>query len=394
MELSKSNFDKLLTDKEFFELDARLGKFNIFSAIGAERAELRHSNFLAHLLNPREAHGLGDRFLVEFLVRATTAAPMNFSAADVVLNDWSRIEVRREWRGIDVLLFDRTNGFVCCIENKIDAGEHGDQLSRYAESVNHDFPEVKFPHRLFLYLTPDGQESSQEKFQPVGYELVLEVAKSVIADIDPRSGMGYVLNQYIDLIGGKIMQDAEMEQLCSRIYNRHRDVLNKIIELGKPDMTGEFREFLLELVGGSRDAGLELDKSTKAIVRFADTTLDGSDWIKNASDWSDSKRIVLYEFYFRPGGALELSLVLGRGNEDVRQRIFSTCNSAPFNGKQRMGAWPRLWRGEDILTKDDFDALAGEATDADGLKAKVRDYWTSFKTNQLPKLREGLQQVK
>jgi hypothetical protein len=38
-------------------------KLNFFKAIGATRAELRHSDFLAFLFSPLESHGLGDRFL-------------------------------------------------------------------------------------------------------------------------------------------------------------------------------------------------------------------------------------------------------------------------------------------------------------------------------------------
>ena len=65
VDLTKKHFDDLLTDKKFSVLHGRLSRFNIFSATGAERAELRHSNFLATLLDPNGSHGLNDRFLTE-----------------------------------------------------------------------------------------------------------------------------------------------------------------------------------------------------------------------------------------------------------------------------------------------------------------------------------------
>ena len=36
---------------------------NIFEAVGLDRQEIRHSNFLAFLLRPQESHGLSDAFL-------------------------------------------------------------------------------------------------------------------------------------------------------------------------------------------------------------------------------------------------------------------------------------------------------------------------------------------
>lgn len=46
------------------QLETRIGPFNIFDALGIVHAELRHSNFLAWLLDPGESHGLGGVFRV------------------------------------------------------------------------------------------------------------------------------------------------------------------------------------------------------------------------------------------------------------------------------------------------------------------------------------------
>ncbi len=44
---------------ELQRLEFLLDEFNIFEAIGAVRMELRHSDFLAFLLDPNQSHGLG-----------------------------------------------------------------------------------------------------------------------------------------------------------------------------------------------------------------------------------------------------------------------------------------------------------------------------------------------
>lgn len=42
---------------------------NIFDAVGMERQEVKHSAFIAWLLDPDKPHGLGNRFLAEFCKR-------------------------------------------------------------------------------------------------------------------------------------------------------------------------------------------------------------------------------------------------------------------------------------------------------------------------------------
>lgn len=50
----------LVVDNSDLErLEALLDQFNIFEALGAVRVELRHSDFLAFLLNPKQSHRLG-----------------------------------------------------------------------------------------------------------------------------------------------------------------------------------------------------------------------------------------------------------------------------------------------------------------------------------------------
>ena len=48
-------------------LEALLDRFNIFEAVGLVWQEVRHSTFLAFLLDPRASHGLGDAFTKRLL---------------------------------------------------------------------------------------------------------------------------------------------------------------------------------------------------------------------------------------------------------------------------------------------------------------------------------------
>ena len=70
MDSKKLLLEKFVVDNEDLEhLESLLDQFNIFEAVGMVRQEIRHSNFLAFLLNPSASHRLGDIFLKTFLKR-------------------------------------------------------------------------------------------------------------------------------------------------------------------------------------------------------------------------------------------------------------------------------------------------------------------------------------
>jgi hypothetical protein len=53
----------VVENDDLLELEALIGRFNIFDALGIKDAEIRHSNFLAFILDPAESHGHGQLFL-------------------------------------------------------------------------------------------------------------------------------------------------------------------------------------------------------------------------------------------------------------------------------------------------------------------------------------------
>jgi len=58
----------VVENEDLLALEERIGRFNIFDALGVVRAEIRHSNFLAWLLDPLESHGQGALFLKALLM--------------------------------------------------------------------------------------------------------------------------------------------------------------------------------------------------------------------------------------------------------------------------------------------------------------------------------------
>ena len=151
-ESEKAALDAFLADNDDLEqLSAELATFNVFRVLKVEEAEIRHSNTLGWLLDPAESHGLGDVFLRRVLsnILLKSDASIGLSAAEVELMDFGDIEVRREWKHIDVLVIDRQNKLVLLIENKLGGGEGPGQLARYQKTVGLEFPSfrlVPVPH--------------------------------------------------------------------------------------------------------------------------------------------------------------------------------------------------------------------------------------------------------
>lgn len=60
--------------EKYDEIDRINGsKFNIFQVLKIEEEELKHSLFIAELLNPKGRHGLGSQFLKLFLEKVKIA---------------------------------------------------------------------------------------------------------------------------------------------------------------------------------------------------------------------------------------------------------------------------------------------------------------------------------
>src|SRR5262249_25591468 len=122
-------------DPRLAQLEALLDRpkpFNILTALGLSRQELRHSDLLAYLLNPRQPHGLGDGFVRLLLGRVASLLQAALVVDTLAL---AGLSVQREWNFIDILIESPTDRLAVIIENKIDSSEHSAQLGRYYRLV-------------------------------------------------------------------------------------------------------------------------------------------------------------------------------------------------------------------------------------------------------------------
>jgi len=223
----------LISDLELFAAQSNRSKLNIFELVGLDRQEIKHSRFLKFLLTPVESHGLGDAFLKELIAKVfdnldsgPPIRPLAFALAS-----FEDAIVQNEWRNIDILIESKSNQLVLAIENKIDASEGKDQLSKYESIIDAAYPRYR---RVFAYLTaPDADTPSRSRWSSISYADVLHAlakacrSKALVPEIQ------LTIDHYVELIRRNIVPDDELIEQCRQIYSKHRQALELIYRYGE-----------------------------------------------------------------------------------------------------------------------------------------------------------------
>lgn len=257
-------YDDLLKDIEFDELELGLQNPNIFEILKVSKTEIRHSNFLAWLLNPKGSHQLGSVFLKRFLREVFLSDKFNdIDQVDVEGMDFSNLEIYREWNNIDILI--KLDDIVVCIENKVLSKEHSNQLSKYKKIIESNFPNDK---KTFVYLSPEGNSSENEAdiYQPISYEFVvksLERIISVYGDSINQQVLIYI-RDYITIIKRELMGTDKLSLLSQKIYTNHKELFD-FINNHRPDTILRLNLIIKEEV---KKRGWILGSESKAYIRF------------------------------------------------------------------------------------------------------------------------------
>ena len=260
----KNKYDELLKDEDFDRLDLGLKNPNIFSILQISKTEIRHSNFLSWLLDPNQSHKLGDIFLKRFLREVFSSDIFEeVDQVDVEGMDLTQVEILREWRNIDLLI--KLPDVVVCIENKVLSKEHSNQLTRYLNTVNTEFPKHK---KTFVYLTPDGDISQDESemYYSISYEFIVKTLKTIISVYGDsiNNQVKFYIKDYITIIKRELMGTDKLTELSKRIYHNHKELFDFIIE-HRPELVDDLGEIMREEV---TKRGWILGSQNKYLVRF------------------------------------------------------------------------------------------------------------------------------
>lgn len=256
-----------LKDTSFQEFEMLSENPNIFEILKTQTYEIRHSNFLAWLLNPNANHGLGDRFLKMFLLDlAVDKKSDDFNVITVQNLDYSNVEIFREWQNIDIVLL--FGDLVVAIENKIYHFETKGQLENYKEKIEQEF-NVK--HKVYVFLNPNGDDASHPDFISYSYETIaiyLEQILSLNKSLLSRTRI--YLEDYLENLKNTLMGSGEKNALVNKIYSHHKDLIDFIIQ----NKSSELQKVRFQLEKLINERGWILGSSSKKYLRFLTADLD------------------------------------------------------------------------------------------------------------------------
>ena len=313
----------LLDDDGIPSVSAYLGGFNVFEAMGHPRSEERHSDFLAFLLDPNEAHGLGAEVLRRFVVtilKSMRPEDRPLSPSEVMLTDFESCHILREHRRIDVLCVDQSHRFLLAIENKIGSGEHSDQLGRYRSFLEAQYGDFR---RVLAYLTPDNDEASDGNWTPVSYTDVLSIVELLAATKKDEisNSVALALDHYAVMLRRNIVIDDDLVSIARTVYRKHRAALDFIFEQ-KPDDQLEMSDFAQQIA--SEDSRITVVSPTKSYIRFFPRDWEGIPAF-NATPkdkWTKTGHSLLFEIENK-ANSIRMTLVIGPTEEGRwRSSIF------------------------------------------------------------------------
>jgi|GEM_PF-5327301 len=203
---------------------------NILVALNMNKQELKHGRFLLWLLDAKGSHAQARLFfdiLIPVLIQSDGVLPSSIKNAKekyIVerersfpkLDDNGDVDIQKRDQ-VDLLIHNTTGDsqsrFAIFIENKIDAGEQEQQLSRYQQQLSKFAEDYSIPeeNRWMVFLTPEGREGTtgNESISiiDVSYGKIASALKQLIFDKAIEADfIQRLVENYADLLKTKIIK--------------------------------------------------------------------------------------------------------------------------------------------------------------------------------------------
>lgn len=267
-ELLQEELNKFLSDDKMKSLQKYIknikeeenNKFNIFKVLKLDNHEIRHSNFLAWLLNPKGNHNLGDKFLKRFLEEAS----IDISDVNTTLINIETEVCTDKKRRIDLLLY--TKDFVCVIENKYGSIEHGGQCQDYKKFIEKDSNFKDYKNKYFVFLDIEEPDEKLLKNNLLGYlPLTYRKIYSILQEFLNSNNFDNeiiknTIEQYVLILKEKYtIMDEKIKEQCSEIYNNYKDIYYNLKEYEKVFQT-EIYNLMKEFIKENNESYVNDDK--------------------------------------------------------------------------------------------------------------------------------------
>jgi hypothetical protein len=392
LEADYAALNKLAVDcPELTELETQLGGFNLFQVLKFEYGELRHSNVLAWLMDPKGSHGMGDVFLQRWLMRVVHESGDDEKAgvSPVELASWQmlKVDVRREWNHIDVLLVitlpDRKE-WIVCIENKVNASQHQGQLRGYREFVEQQFPGAS---KLFIFLRKNDEAPADSAYLVATYTQVHRVLKECLASHARIIGEEplVLINNYVRLLEEKFMNESKVARTALAIYQKHKRALDVIFAHRPENILQIMNDRLWKLIQASvAELRIKPNQGDRGIIRFTPLEWDHPGNTHNRG-WSGISRNILLEVRLVANHP-EFSIVSAKSPAAWIEPLQERAKQPPFisPGEYSPG-W--LWLSKEPMREL---SLAHEDLSDPAEMAEAIFEWTR-RTLQAPYTREMIQ---
>jgi len=345
---TEKDFLNLLNDAAFEQIELELRAANFFDILNATKSEVRHSNFLAWILDPNANHGLEEMVLLRFLRDIfSNDRVIGLYGPEADTLNFRSTEIRREWQNIDLLIV--VDQIVVVIENKWDSKEHSSQLTKYRKAVNTHFPNHK---KAFVLLTKEGIESKLEEersyYIEYNYIQISQILERIMAVYKPQiNHRTYLyLEDYLKVLKRNIMQEDHLNDLAVKLYQTHKTALNFIFE-NKPDLQKEIQKLFIEVL---KKQSFVLGSTSKSYVRFLTKDLIKVSGKHNQSNGWINREIFLFEFVITASDKdvrLVFKPVISPGDNPIRDeyaRSISKVDGASI-------PYGKLWVVHFILNK-------------------------------------------
>ena len=368
--------DLLMDIESLDKLSPWSGKLNIFDVLKITKAEIRHSNMLSWLMDPNESHGLQDSFLRGiFQMAIKNADDLSLDVFKVLLMDFESFLIHREWKGIDILAKSEEEKVLLCVENKIGANEHGDQLNRYQHLIERSFPDYV---KIYLYLTPDGFDSSfPDLWQSISYRELMMLLESCMERFNLSQDTHTLIQHYIEAVRRDIVGDEKLKRICGEIYAKHRQALDLIFE-NRPDEVYYASEVIIkwceEKASSDKELFFDPSNSVKTSIRF--TTKNMSSILPNhgerLSGWR-THSMYFYEIHNKP--KVSIKLALSSKNLSDKQKVPSDRLGKMLKPRDKRPHWQ--WRT--IYSSNTFKIDPESETYEEDIYKKLDALWNETK---------------
>jgi len=395
-------------DYRFETLNRKLSVFSPFEALGVADYEVRHGNFLAHLLNPSSAHGFGESILVAFLKQLFSRDAEVTKLAHVIINGVGQTLIRREWHDIDIVieLNDPTLKVLIAIELKVHAKESANQLKKYSEFINRR-AEYTDHEKIFVFMTPEGTSASHEGWRDFNMTAgFVQSLKQISANRHGDEMARAMLADYIRIMEQKFMTEKELEDLAEALWARYPDVLGFLSD-NRPDIVSKVFDRVyeaksetlyprLEKLGFDFHGNGRWDHETNTRLIFTFSNWDHHPGLLTGSDkrLAPTGRLMWLEIGKSADG-IRACFIIGPGDSEARKALLQVL----IDGQADVG-----WQKTTDKMSPEYSTLGStwllnnrnqkyDLEDAKSLSEKALKVLEDFLADQLPKIDSALQKL-